>query len=138
MPFQSLLRRLLAVAVLGVAASAAALTPQALQQELAAAAKQEDAGFAGFSVERGRAFFTATHGREWSCSSCHGNNPLAPGRHARTGKTIGALAPAGNAERFTDQASVEKWFKRNCGDVVGRACTAREKGDVLAFLLTVK
>jgi hypothetical protein len=33
---------------------------------------------------------------------------------------------------------VEKWFKRNCNDVAGRACTALEKGDVLTYLLSLK
>jgi hypothetical protein len=33
---------------------------------------------------------------------------------------------------------VEKWFKRNCNDVVGRACTAQEKGDVLAYVMTAR
>jgi len=41
---------------------------------------------------------------------------------------------AASAGRFTDPSKVEKWFKHNCGDVLGRACTAQEKGDVLAFL----
>ncbi len=62
----------------------------------------------------------------------------APGKHAKTGKLIKALAPAANADRFTDAAKVEKWFKRNCNDVLDRACTPQEKGDVLAYLLTVK
>jgi len=33
---------------------------------------------------------------------------------------------------------VEKWFRRNCNDVLNRACTASEQGDVLAYLMTVK
>ena len=60
------------------------------------------------------------------------------GKHAATGKTIGALAPAFNADRFTDAAKAEKWFRRNCKDVAGRECTAGEKADVLAWLLTLK
>lgn len=90
------------------------------------------------SVERGRGLFTATHGREWSCGSCHGEVPNGTGRHAATGKPIGALAPAANPERFTDEARAEKWFRRNCNDVLGRECSAAEKADVLAWLLTVK
>lgn len=70
-----------------------------------------------------------------SCASCHGNPPIGQGKHATTGKAIAALAPKANAERFTDAAKAEKWFRRNCNDVVGRACTASEKADVLAFLL---
>jgi Domain of unknown function (DUF1924) len=90
------------------------------------------------SAERGQRFFTSVQGREWSCSSCHGKLPVAPGRHAATGKAIGALAPAANPERFSDAAKTEKWFRRNCNDVAGRTCTAGEKADVLAWLMTIK
>lgn len=89
------------------------------------------------SPERGRIFFTGLHGREWSCSSCHGGTPTQQGKHASTGKAIAPLAPAFNAERFTDQVRAEKWFRRNCNDVVGRECTAGEKADVLSWLLTL-
>ena len=87
---------------------------------------------------RGQQLFTAPHGREWSCSSCHGALPTQAGRHASTGKAIGPLAPAFSAERFTDAARTEKWFRRNCNDVMGRECTAGEKADVLSWLLTLK
>ena len=39
---------------------------------------------------------------------------------------------------FSDAAKVEKWFKRNCGDVLNRACTALEKGDFLTYVLSVR
>ncbi len=87
---------------------------------------------------RGQALFTQTHGREWSCASCHGPRPVQPGQHAATGKAIAALAPAANPQRFTDAAKTEKWFGRNCNDVLGRACSAAEKADVLGWLLTLK
>jgi hypothetical protein len=87
---------------------------------------------------RGQAFFTQKHGREWSCASCHGNLPTGEGRHESTGKLIKPLAPAANAERFTALAKSDKWFRRNCNDVVGRECSAAEKADVLAWLMTLK
>ena len=90
------------------------------------------------SPARGREFFTTRHGKEWSCFSCHGAVPIQAGKHASTGKAIGALAPAFNAERFTDAAKVEKWFRRNCNDVLGRECSISEKADVLSWLLTFK
>jgi hypothetical protein len=90
------------------------------------------------SAQRGQQLFTTTHGREWSCASCHGTPPTQPGKHAATGKAIGALAPAFNPQRFTDAAKTEKWFRRNCNDVMGRECSAGEKADVLAWLLTLK
>ena len=93
-------------------------------------------GFAGFSAQRGASFFTASHGAEWSCASCH-DNPAAPGRHAKTGKVIAPLAPAANGERFTALDKTEKWFRRNCNDVLKRECTAAEKGDVLAYLMSL-
>lgn len=100
-------------------------------------AKQDNAAFTALSSVRGQQFFQTTHGKEWSCASCHTKSPAANGKHQVTGKQIAPMAPAVNAERFTNARKVEKWFKRNCGDVLGRGCTAQEKGDVLAYLLTL-
>ena len=88
--------------------------------------------------DRGQQLFTARHGREWSCSSCHRAVPTHAGKHASTGKPIAALAPAFNPERFVDAAKTEKWFRRNCNDVIGRECSAAEKADVIAWLRTLK
>jgi len=118
--------------------AARAETPADFLRTFEAAARQEQAGFAGFSTLRGAAFFSSTHGREWSCASCHTRNPAAEGRHAKTDKPIAPLAPAANAERFARADKVEKWFRRNCNDVLGRACTPAEKGDVLAYLMSVR
>jgi len=87
---------------------------------------------------QGQQFFNAKHGREWSCASCHNAQPTGEGKHANTGKTISALAPAFNPERFTDPAKSEKWFRRNCNDVLARECTAAEKADMLAWLISLK
>lgn len=95
-------------------------------------------GFQGFVAASGEQFFKSRHGNEWSCSSCHTDNPGAQGKHAKTGKVIAPLAPSANAERFSNPRKIEKWFKRNCNDVLGRTCTAQEKGNVLAYLLTLK
>ena len=38
----------------------------------------------------------------------------------------------------TDEAKVDKWFRRNCNDVLSRECTAVEKADVLAYLNALK
>ena len=119
----------LAVAALG---SAHAATPP----ELAAGYASQAGGPA--AAARGEQFFTSKHGREWSCASCHGTPPTQAGKHAATGKPISALAPGFNPERFTDAAKVEKWFRRNCKDVVGRECSAGEKADVMAWLMTLK
>lgn len=83
----------------------------------------------------GEEFFTTQHGRTWSCASCHTADPGAAGKHAQTGEVIPPLAPAANPNRFTDSARTEKWFRRNCSDVIGRECTPEEESDVLAWLL---
>ena len=98
---------------------------------------QKEAGGQKFSAARGESFFKAKHGNDWSCASCHSDNPAVVGKHAKTEKAIDPLAPSANAERFTDPKKVDKWFKRNCNDVLDRVCTPQEKGDVLAYLLTV-
>lgn len=95
-------------------------------------------GFKGFSAADGEHFFKTKHLHDLSCSSCHTDNPAAEGKHAETGKLIKPMAPAANPERFTDMKKVKKWFRRNCNDVLDRECTAQEKGDVLAYLMTVK
>ena len=87
---------------------------------------------------RGEQFFTTKHGKDWSCASCHTASPTVDGKHASTGKLISPMAPTFNPQRFTDTAKTEKWFRRNCNDVVGRECSAAEKADVLAWLLTLK
>ena len=90
------------------------------------------------SIERGARFFAAKQGSEWSCASCHTDKPTQAGRHAKTDKAITPLAPAANAERFTDAAKVDKWFRRNCNDTLNRLCSAQEKADVMAWLLALK
>ena len=87
---------------------------------------------------KGEAFFKASHGQEWQCTSCHGKSPMSDGHHAGTNKAIEPLAPAANAKRFTDNAKAEKWFRRNCKDVLARECTAAEKADVLAWLIYLR
>jgi hypothetical protein len=87
---------------------------------------------------RGEKFFNAKHGKEWSCASCHDSLPNHETKHIVTGKVIQALSPSRNSARFSDPAKVEKWFKRNCNDVLGRECEAQEKADVLSWLMTVK
>ena len=123
--------------IVGLALALGAAAAQAATPDELLAGYRAQAGAAP-QAERGLQFFTGRHGGEWSCASCHGNPPTQPGRHASTGKTIAPLAPASNAQRFTDAAKAEKWFRRNCNDVVGRECSAAEKADVLAWLLTLK
>lgn len=129
-------------AAMASATLASALLANLLTAGLAAAATPAEqlraySAQAGQSAQapRGEAFFTQKHGKEWSCSSCHTARPVVMGKHASTGKPIEPLAPAANAQRFTDPAKTEKWFRRNCNDVLGRECSAAEKADVLAWLM---
>jgi hypothetical protein len=128
-------------ATLCAAALALAALPQAHAADTTAARQLErfsaDAGQPA-QADRGRVFFTARHGGEWSCASCHGQLPTGAGKHASTGKPIDPLAPAFNPRAFTDTARVDKWFRRNCKDVVQRECSAGEKADVLAWLASLK
>ena len=126
------------VALLLFAGAAGAEVPADYLRSLDAAARAEAAGFSGFSAARGAQWFASRHGTDWSCATCHTASPLASGRHATTGRAIAPLAPAASPERLTDTAKIEKWFRRNCNDVLGRACTPVEKGDVIAWLTSLK
>lgn len=68
-----------------------------------------------------------------SCTTCHGDDPRSAGR-SRTGKAIEPMAISVTPSRYQDPAKVEKWFKRNCIEVIGRECTAQEKSDWLAYM----
>ena len=128
------------LAMLGMASAAtlAADTPSGLMAQYA-----QVAGIpaADFSAARGEALYRTEHaGRNAqavSCASCHTANPKQAGR-TRVGKRIEPLAPATNPQRFADAAKVEKWFRRNCMDVLQRECSAQEKGDFIAWLSQVK
>lgn len=98
------------------------------------------AGGRDFSAERGKGFWqkpgAAEDGRTLSCSTCHGSDAelRKSGKHYKSGKVIEPMAPSVNKERYTDMEKLEKWFNRNCKQVVKRECSAQEKGDVLRYL----
>jgi hypothetical protein len=111
----------------------------ALMATYAAEAKRDSPGFTGFSAERGAAFFAAIQkgGKPDtpSCTSCHGQTPESAGQ-TRAGKPIEPMAASKVPARYTDPEKVAKWFQRNCASVLGRDCTAQEKGDFITFMLT--
>jgi hypothetical protein len=130
-------RRLGMALVLTLAAGLAfADSPANLLDTYTAQAKV--AGVSAGDAVRGQSFFNSTHGNEWKCASCHGAVPTGKGDHAITHKVIEPLAPAFNAQRFSDLAKADKWFRRNCKDVLARECSAAEKADVLTWLMTLK
>lgn len=127
----------LLAALLGVSAAALAATPQQMTQAYAAEAVRQSPGFQP-SVRRGAEFYAkrfAVSEKMPACTACHTDSPAQPGRHAVTGKAIKPLAPRAEAARFSDPAKTEKWFRRNCTEVLGRECSAAEKADFILFLL---
>lgn len=125
------MRKILLLLTLMFGTATWAASPQEMVQ-------QYEASSGKASIQRGQQFFTSKHGREWSCASCHSAVPNKTTQHIVTGKSILPLAPAANEQRFTDSTKSEKWFKRNCKDVLARECTSQEKVDIIAWLLTVK
>lgn len=119
-----------------------AASPTELLQGYAAQARKEDPAFKEFSASAGEKFYRAavkhSSGRQISCATCHTDNPRGAGKHEKTSKEIAPLAPSINKTRFTDMTNAEKWFKRNCHDVLERACTTVEKGNFVAYVLSVK
>ena len=101
-------------------------------------ARAADPSFSGFSAERGSALYMGPHeggtGEANACAACHTPDPRRPGQHVKTGRAIEPMAVSTNPVRFTDARDVEKRFGRDCKNVLGRACTAREKGDFITFL----
>ena len=123
--------------LLSLAMPAAAGPTDAPLAEYATASKAGAADFAGFSAQRGKAMhtqdFSGGKPDTPSCSTCHGEDPRQPGR-SRTGKTIEPMALSVNPGRYADAAKVEKWFRRNCKEVMGRGCSPQEKGDWLTYM----
>lgn len=128
---------LLCLALLATCAQAE--TAQQIRTTYANEAAATQPGFTP-SATRGERFFRqsfAVTEKMPACSSCHTHNPVLPGEHVVTGKRIRPLAVAGDSQRFSDPAKVEKWFGRNCREVVGRACSPAEKADFVAYLSEV-
>lgn len=127
-----------ALALAPAAAIAGDAARDALLQGYADQAGAADPGFSGFSAARGRALYMGPHQggnpETNACAACHTSDPTAAGRHRKTGRGIEPMAVSVNPGRFTDPDEVEKQFGRDCKNVLGRACTAQEKGDFITFL----
>lgn len=129
-----------ALMLLVLASASAHAVGGTLEEQLvryAAQARAADSAFSGFSAARGEQFHSARSGTGKpdtpACSSCHGSDPATPGR-TLTGKTIEPVALSASPSRYADPEKVEKWFKRNCNEVLGRACSPAEKGDWLVYM----
>lgn len=158
------MRSFLSALLLLAAIPALAWGPEEQLALYARLARDSNPGFAGFSAERGQAFFLVPRqgpNGEHACANCHSPDPREtvfghsgairaecvachpggmgrPGDRARIRRDIRPLAPSANPARFTDPGKTELWFDVNCFYVLGRACSAAEKGDVLAWLLSLR
>jgi hypothetical protein len=157
------LRALPGLAALAIAWAAHGAQPGALLDQYAEQARAADPSFERFSAERGAAFYVRRHQVEEmgsvSCASCHQSDPRKtsqahhdqipcrachvvftrqPEGHRPTRRELPPLAPSANPERFTNEWRTEYWFGYNCKLLLGRECTAQEKGDLITWLLTIK
>ncbi|MEI7613197.1 MAG: DUF1924 domain-containing protein [Betaproteobacteria bacterium] len=128
---------LLTVLLLPFTASAAGRDD--LLNTYAAAAKAASSAYSGFSPARGEKLhstqFATGKAETPSCTTCHAANPRLGGR-TPSGKVIEPLAVSVNQARYSDPLKVEKWFRRNCIEVLGRECTPLEKGDWLSTMIS--
>ena len=94
-----------------------------------------------FTADAGREFYLQRRtwqATDYTCSGCHTTNPAKEGKHIDTNKSIKPLAPAFNPERFTDAKKVEENFTEHCRDLHDRDCRAMEKGNFIAYLMSIK
>lgn len=118
----------------------AVTTPSPQMQELVNSYKTAS-GVKTFSAEEGKKLYYAKRlhsekKEDRSCTSCHSDNPANAGKSS-AGKAIDPISPAVSKDRFTDTKKVEKWFQRNCTWVFERECTAKEKGDFIAYMMSL-
>jgi hypothetical protein len=126
--------------------------------------RRDDPAFAGFSLERGKELYFSRHrmadGSDLSCASCHHQDPRReqfahhdpiPCRAChgivesnnydpipKIKRQLLPISPLANADRFTNEWQVERWFGKNCRLLLQRECTSLEKGDFLFWLMSVK
>jgi len=156
-------RIFLSIAALLALCVAHAETLEQLLERYAAQAKAEDPSFSRFSAERGEAFYNEPHVMKgvgvWSCASCHLKDPrymvLAhrtdipcrschvindwehpDPKHAKK-RCIEPFAPSANPHRLEDSQRIETFLKLNCTLLLKHECSARDKGDVLTWLLSI-
>jgi cytochrome c peroxidase len=124
-----------------LSAQADVASAEKLAEKYATFAKHITPSSTGLSASDGKAFFNreiTVKNQQVACASCHTANPANTGKHIVTGKPIRPLAPSVNPKRFADTEKVEKEFTDHCNDVIGRDCSAQEKGNFITYLLSVK
>jgi Domain of unknown function (DUF1924) len=139
-------------------------TPEQILDRYDEMAKQEDAAFAGFSLEHGHELYLQkrvlpvvgaincaschmadpreeiiAHKSKVLCRQCHViNDSEHPHPQDAKLRKIPPLAPSANPKRLTSFGHVEEFLKPNCEMVIGRECTIQEKGDIIAWLISLK
>jgi hypothetical protein len=131
-------------ALLGMVAFSAqadVASAQKLADKYAGIAKTINPSFTSPSAEEGKVFFNreiGVKGKKVSCSSCHTTSPADNGKDVVTHKLIRPLSPVTNPKRFSDLDKVEEKFVQHCNDITGSDCTAQDKANFIAYLITVK
>jgi len=139
-------------------------TPEEILERYAELAKQEDPSFDGFSIEHGHELYLQkrvlpvvgaincaschlpdsrqeiiAHQSKVLCRQCHViNDSEHPRPKDAELRKILPLVPSANPRRLTNFEHVEEFLKPNCEMVIGRGCTTPEKGDIIAWLISVK
>ena len=139
-------------------------TPEMILERYAEQARKEDSSFDGCSVERGHVLYfqkranpvvgeingaschladprqkIIAHKSEVLCRQCHViNDEEHPHPKDAKIREILPLAPSANPKRISSYEHVEEFLKPNCEMVCGRLCTAKEKGDVLSWIISIK
>lgn len=129
----------LLVALFGLvsfSAQAGVTTAEQLAKQYASHAKST------LSADEGKAFYTKKlvmiDGQELACATCHTDDPRNKGKHSETGKVIQPMAPSVNPKRFSEVNVSAKGFTKHCKQVYGKDCSAQDKGNFIAYVLTFK
>lgn len=134
-------KSIFSVMILSLIIVPSAWSNEAVLKDLEKEARAANVKFIQFNSSDGEKLFKGqrvhSSGEKISCMTCHTADPKKSGL-TRANKTIEPMAPIANAERFTDIAKVQKWFKRNCNDVLERVCTPQEKGDFVKYMMSIK
>ena len=128
------------LAGVSLAANADVENAEKLAKKYTTIAKTVNASYDAPSSMDGKMFFNrkikAPNGKEVACASCHTSNPANAGKNIVTGRSIAPLSPIVNAKRFNDLEKVEDKFTEHCNDIIGADCSAAEKANFIAYLLT--
>lgn len=78
------------------------------------------------------------HRTDIPCRACHVVNDWEhpDPKHAKK-RVIDPFAPSADPKRLSDPERVENFLKLNCLLLMQRKCTTKEKGDVIAYLMTI-